>query len=77
MNEYEDDVVCLGQNFARSFFIDLVSTVKWGCAVGLMVAVCVGFDGGGGVVHILDFKALEKVKNAVSGMKVVVNYSAR
>lgn len=40
-----------------------------------MVAVCVGLDGVGGVVHIFDFKALEKVKNAVSGMEIVVNYS--
>lgn len=40
-----------------------------------MVSVCVGFDGGEGIVHILNLKALENVKNAMSGMEVIVNYS--
>lgn len=65
------------QDFAQSSsVIDLVSSVEFRRAVGLMVAVCRGLDGGEGIVQILDFKALENVKNAVSGMKVVVNYCA-
>lgn len=69
-------VSCLVQNFTlSSFVINLVSIVKFSCTVGLMVAVCVGFDGGGGIVHIFYFKALENVENAVGRMEVVVHYN--
>lgn len=58
-----------------SVVVDLVSAIKFGLNNGLMVSVCVGFDGGEGIVHILDLEALENVKNAVSRMEVIVNYS--
>ena len=35
----------------------------------------IGYDGGRGIVHILDFEALENVENLVSGMEVVVDYN--
>lgn len=38
------------------------------------MAVDNGFRGGGWVVHILDFEAVEEFEDALGGMKVIINW---
>lgn len=66
---------CLSKDFALDcFVVDFVCAVELRHADEMMVAIDDGFGGGGWVVHIFNFKAVEEFEDALGGVEVVVDW---